>query len=115
MDNKVCRRADKQSHHHRLVYKYTFPKVYSFGHVLVADDDSFINLHNAMELLDIIPQERIYMGNMIDTIPQRWDDKNKRITPEYSVNLYFGNPGKVPVFAHGVRSHGSVSPGAGCP
>ncbi|CAE8629656.1 unnamed protein product [Polarella glacialis] len=73
-----------------------------FDYVLVADDDSFINLPNALDLLNLLPKERVYVGNMIDTIPQRYDKEAGKIKLETSVSLYLGTPSKVPVFAHGM-------------
>jgi len=74
----------------------------TFDYLMVVDDDSFVSLPNALELLNMVPDERVYIGNMIDSVPQRWDAKRKRIAPEYTVNLYLGAPSKVPIFAHGM-------------
>lgn len=73
-----------------------------FDFLLVADDDSFVSLPTAMELLDLLPSERVYVGNFIDTVPQRWDERKQKVRAEYSVNLYLSAPSKVPTFAHGM-------------
>lgn len=74
----------------------------SFDYLMVADDDSFISLPNLAEILNLVPKERIYMGNMIDTIPQRWNFEKQRMQAEYTVNLYLAAPSKLPIFAHGM-------------
>jgi len=71
-----------------------------FEYLMVVDDDSFVSLPNALELLNLVPSERIYIGNMIDSVPQRWS--KGKVRPEYAVNIYLHAPSKVPVFAHGM-------------
>eukprot|EP00929_Paragymnodinium_shiwhaense_P046405 TRINITY_DN23627_c0_g1_i2.p1 TRINITY_DN23627_c0_g1~~TRINITY_DN23627_c0_g1_i2.p1 ORF type:complete len:578 (-),score=117.08 TRINITY_DN23627_c0_g1_i2:2-1735(-) len=73
-----------------------------FKYVLLADDDSFVNVPAAVELTRLLSPERVYIGNMIDTVPQRWDAKLQKIKPEYTVNIYLSQATKVPVFAHGL-------------
>ncbi|CAK0824145.1 unnamed protein product, partial [Prorocentrum cordatum] len=73
----------------------------TFDFVAQVDDDSFVNLPILFEILEYLPKERVYVGNMIDTVPQR-GGLSKIVTPEYSVNIYLAAPSKVPVFAHGM-------------
>ncbi|CAE7224597.1 GALT3 [Symbiodinium sp. CCMP2456] len=74
----------------------------SYDYLLVADDDNFISLTTAVELLEMLPPTKVYVGNMIDTVPQRFDMQKRRIVQETSVNLYMGSPSKLPIFAHGL-------------
>eukprot|EP00927_Polykrikos_kofoidii_P071462 TRINITY_DN67725_c0_g1_i1.p1 TRINITY_DN67725_c0_g1~~TRINITY_DN67725_c0_g1_i1.p1 ORF type:complete len:1358 (-),score=171.89 TRINITY_DN67725_c0_g1_i1:199-4272(-) len=73
-----------------------------FKYLLVADDDSFVNIRTAVELTWLLPADRVYVGNMIDSIPQRYDPKIGTIRAEYSVSVYLATPSKLPVFAHGM-------------
>ncbi|CAJ1353093.1 unnamed protein product [Effrenium voratum] len=74
----------------------------TYDYLLIADDDTFISLPNALELTHLLPTRRVYVGNMIDTIPQRFDEGSGRPLQEYSVNMYLGSPSKLPIFAHGM-------------
>jgi len=75
---------------------------WSYDYAIVADDDSFVSTANAVELTYMLPPERVYVGNMIDTIPQRFSKEKNQVMAEYTVNMYLHTASKVPVFAHGL-------------
>lgn len=73
-----------------------------FDFLLVLDDDSFVSLPNVLEILNHVPNELVYLGNMIDSAPQRFNETLGRVMPAYSVNIYLNSPAKAPIFAHGM-------------
>ncbi|CAK0824147.1 unnamed protein product, partial [Prorocentrum cordatum] len=75
----------------------------TFDFVAQVDDDSFVNLPILFEILEYLPKERVYVGNMIDTVPQR-GGLSKIVTPEYSVNIYLAAPSKGELLATLARS-----------
>ena len=64
--------------------------VFSYDYLMVADDDNFISLTNAMELLQMLPPRKIYVGNMIDTVPQRFDKEKSRVVQETLLGGKYG-------------------------
>lgn len=73
-----------------------------YDFLMLADDDSFVSLPNVLDLLDLLPPERLYVGNMIDSVPQYWSKKDGALASQYEVSMYLSVPGKVPIFAHGM-------------
>ena len=59
----------------------------SYDYLLVADDDNFISLTTAVELLEMLPSRKVYVGNMIDTVPQRFDMQKRRIVQETKLGM----------------------------
>ena len=61
---------------------------YSYDYLMVADDDNFISLANAIELLDMLPPRKVYVGNMIDTVPQRFHQERRVIIQETKLGRF---------------------------
>eukprot|EP00971_Amphidinium_carterae_P103914 2057748-Amphidinium_carterae.1 len=77
----------------RLLFGIFNPKF-----VMLCDDDAFVSIPSLFELLNLLPTERVYLGNMIDTVPQR--DGRQDLAMDFST--YVSAPSRMPLFAHGM-------------